>query len=316
MKQKHFMHSLRKWNRLLLIAAAVCITACGCTNHEKKAAYQISAVKGTRDSKAVCLIPDASAKSVFSDATYSLDYSNASEGYIMAKYTGKSQRAKLQLTLPDGTVYTYNLNQNYEAFPLTSDSGTYCFGIYENISGNEYSTLAFEKTDVQIVNRYGAYLYPNQYVSFTKSSQTIILGEKLAYSANSDLEVVSNVYNYIIDTVSYDYQEAKTIKSGYLPNIDATLDSKKGICLDYAAVMASILRSQQIPTHLEVGYAGTAYHAWISTYIKDIGWVNGIIKFDGKNWELMDPTFGSTTGAEKLKKYIGDGSNYKVKYIY
>lgn len=316
MKQKYFMHFLRKWNRVFLVTAAVCVLACGCADHAKKPVYQISTVKGSRDSQPVCLVPEATGKAVFSDTTYSIDYSNAAEGYIMAKYTGKSQRAKLQLTLPDGTVYTYNLNHNYEAFPLTSDSGTYSFGIYENISGNEYSTLSFEKTDVRISNRYGAYLYPNQYVSFAKDNQTILLGSKLAYSANSDLEVVSNVYNYIIDTITYDYTEAKTVKSGYLPNIDETLNSKKGICLDYAAVMASILRSQRIPTHLEVGYAGTAYHAWISTYIKDIGWVNGIIKFDGRNWELMDPTFGSTTGEKKLKKYIGDGSNYKVKYIY
>jgi len=80
--------------------------------------------------------------------------------------------------------------------------------------------------------------------------------------------------------------------------------------------MASILRSQQIPTHLEVGYAGTVYHAWISTYIKDVGWVNGIIQFDGTDWELMDPTFGASTGSKELKKFIGDGENYMVKYIY
>lgn len=80
--------------------------------------------------------------------------------------------------------------------------------------------------------------------------------------------------------------------------------------------MTSILRSQRIPTHLEVGYAGTVYHAWISTYIEDVGWVNGIIQFDGTDWELMDPTFGASTGSKKLKKFIGDGDNYTVKYIY
>ena len=80
--------------------------------------------------------------------------------------------------------------------------------------------------------------------------------------------------------------------------------------------MASMLRSQRIPTHMEVGYAGEVYHAWISTYIQDIGWVNGIIQFDGINWSLMDPTFASSTDAKELKKFIGDGSNYSVKYIY
>jgi hypothetical protein len=94
------------------------------------------------------------------------------------------------------------------------------------------------------------------------------------------------------------------------------LQSGTGICLDYAAVMASMLRSQNIPTRLEVGYAGTAYHAWISTYIAEVGWVNGIISFDGKSWSLMDPTFAANSSQQTLKNFIGDGSNYSTKYIY
>ena len=92
--------------------------------------------------------------------------------------------------------------------------------------------------------------------------------------------------------------------------------SGTGICLDYAAVMASMLRSQNIPTRLEVGYAGNAYHAWISTYITDIGWVNGVIEFNGTSWSLMDPTFAANTNETTLKNFIGNGSNYKTKYIY
>ena len=80
--------------------------------------------------------------------------------------------------------------------------------------------------------------------------------------------------------------------------------------------MVTMLRSQRIPTRMEIGYAGTAYHAWLSTYIEDIGWVNGMIEFDGKEWSLMDPTFASNTEDKSLKDFIGDGSNYSVKYIY
>ena len=114
----------------------------------------------------------------------------------------------------------------------------------------------------------------------------------------------------------YDYNEAETVQSGYIPDIDEVLSTKKGICLDYAVLMSSMLRSQRIPTRMEVGYAGTAYHAWISTYITDVGWVNGIIEFDGTKWSLMDPTFASNVNEKELKSFIGDGSNYSVKYIY
>jgi transglutaminase-like putative cysteine protease len=80
--------------------------------------------------------------------------------------------------------------------------------------------------------------------------------------------------------------------------------------------MAAMLRSQQIPTRLEVGYAKDAYHAWISVYIADVGWLNGIVEFDGNTWTLVDPTFGATSADSSLKKFIGDGSNYTLQKIY
>ena len=54
--------------------------------------------------------------------------------------------------------------------------------------------------------------------------------------------------------------------------------------------MAAMLRSQDIPAKLEIGYSGKVYHAWISVYIKDVGWIDNIIEFDGKSWKRMDPT--------------------------
>ena len=126
----------------------------------------------------------------------------------------------------------------------------------------------------------------------------------------------TKVYNYVTSTITYDHTKAATVQSGYTPNVDEIMASGTGICLDYAAVMASMLRSQNIPTRLEVGYAGQAYHAWISTYITDVGWVNGIIEFDGVNWSLMDPTFAANSSETALKNFIGNGSNYKTKYIY
>ena len=78
--------------------------------------------------------------------------------------------------------------------------------------------------------------------------------------------------------------------------------------------MTAMLRSQRIPTRLEVGYMGDVYHAWISIYTKETGWVNGIIKFDRKNWELMDPTFASTS--KSPKNFTSENSKYTTKYVY
>lgn len=128
------------------------------------------------------------------------------------------------------------------------------------------------------------------------------------------MDIISSVYNYIITHFTYDYSKASSVTSGYLPDIDEVFTSEKGICFDYAAVMACMLRSQGIPTRLEVGYMKEQYHAWVSTYIPEKGWINGVIRFDGKDWEMMDPTFASTSHSPK--KFVTENDNYTTKYIY
>lgn len=271
-----------------------------------------------RDNTPVCLEPVASGVLTEGNEYATLDYSNASEGYIMVNYLGSCQKVKLQLTGPNAVTYTYDIVNGFAAFPLTSGDGSYDISVCENIEGTKYS-LSFRTTiNVEGVDEFGPYLYPNQYVNFNKDNKVVTKAANLAAYCSNDLDVVSNVYNYIISNISYDYNKADTVKSGYISNVDEILDSNTGICLDYASVMTSMLRSQRIPTRLEVGYVGKdmLYHAWISVYIEDIGWLNGVIQFNGKEWSLVDPTFGASTNEKKLKEYIGTGDNYSTKYVY
>lgn len=275
-----------------------------------------SSASGARSSDPVCLVPVSSGVVVYSNSLAAIDASNSSEGYIMVNYKGSNPKVKLQITGSNATTYTYNLHGGYETFPLSAGDGTYKVAVYENVVDNQYSTALSQSISVKITNSFGPYLYPNQYVNFTQTSKTVALAQQLAESCNTDLDVVTKVYNYVTTNITYDHNKASNVQSGYTSNVDTILQSGTGICLDYAAVMASMLRSQNIPTRLEVGYAGEAYHAWISTYITDIGWVNGIIEFDGLNWQLMDPTFAANSSETALKNFIGNGSNYKTKYIY
>lgn len=272
---------------------------------------------GLRDNTPRCLVPTAGGSAETHNEYASIDYSNASEGYFMACYTGTCSKVKMQVKGSNGVTYTYNLNNSeYVAFPLSSGSGSYEITILENVFDSNYAICLADTIDVTLSNEFGPYLYPNQYCVFSSSSRTVALAKELAEPANTDLDVITSIYNYVIESISYDYDKAATVPSGYIPDVDAVLDSGKGICLDYAAVMTSMLRSQRIPTRLEVGYAGDAYHAWISAYISDVGWVNGIVRFDGNEWELMDPTFASMVDESELKDFISNGSNYVVKYLY
>ena len=272
---------------------------------------------GLRDNTPVCLIPAADGIAEARNDVAVIDYSHADQGYICAAYSGSVSKIKIIVTGPDEVDYTYDLHGNgYEVFPLSSGSGSYKVAIYENISGTKYSTCLYTNINVALDNEFGPFLYPNQYVCFQADSRTVAKGAELAKGANTDLDVVISVYNYIISSITYDYDKASDPPTGYTTDIDEILDSGTGICLDYAAVMAAMLRSQQIPTRLEVGYAKDAYHAWISVYTEETGWLNGIIEFTGNKWTLVDPTFGANSTERALKKFIGDGSNYTLKKVY
>lgn len=275
-----------------------------------------SDAKGSRDNTPQCLVPAADGTATDGNELVALDLSHMDCGYFMAQYLGTNNKVKMQVTGPNDVTYTYNLGTNFEVFPFAAGNGSYTIGIHENITGTQYATIFSNTIDVTIADEFSPYLYPNQYVNFNSDSQVVALAGELAYPANDDLTVVTNVYNYIISNVTYDYDKATTVESGYIPVVDELLTTKKGICFDFASAMASMLRSQRIPTRLEIGYAGEAYHAWISTYLDEKGWVNGIIEFDGQSWKLMDPTFAASSSEENLKDFIGDGTNYVTKYIY
>lgn len=276
-----------------------------------------SAQKAYRDNTPLCLIPSPDGTAEVHNEVASIDYSHADQGYVMADYTGSCPKVKLRITGSDNITYTYDLHgSGYETFPLSSGDGSYDVTIYENISGTSYTTCLYQRLSVEIADEFAPFLYPNQYVNFSADSQTVKKGAQLVEEAVTDLEAITMIYDFITSNITYDYTKASDPPTGYTTDIDEILTSGSGICLDYAAVMASMLRSQRIPARLEVGYAQDAYHAWLSVYTEDTGWLNGIIEFDGNAWTLVDPTFGANTNNKTLKKFIGDGSNYVLQKMY
>ena len=225
----------------------------------------------------------------------------------------------MQITKSGGTTYTYDLNNagTTETFPLTEGDGTYAVKVFENTSGTKYAQAYSTSVTMTLRNDFLPFLYPNQFVNYTSGSQTVSMAAELCKDKSGDLDKVTAVFDYVVDHFTYDYDKAATVQSGYLPDVDKVLEAKKGICFDYAAVMSAMLRSQNIPCKLVVGYAGEIYHAWINVYIEGVGWVDKVIYFDGENWTLMDPTFTSTgKRSNSIMKYVTDESNYSQKYAY
>ena len=247
-----------------------------------------------------------------------IDYSNAEDGYVMVQYTGQSeQRLKVQVKGPT-TTYTYNLPvRTWAAFPLSDGNGVYQITVYQNVTGSRYAAVLSMNTEVELENEFAPFLHSNQYVDYDNAPNTVEKAQELAGSEDDPLKKVEIVYNYVVKGMTYDKELAATVKSGYLPVLDSVLEKKTGICFDYAALMTGMLRSQGVPCKLVVGYAGKAYHAWISVWVDGSGWVDGVVWFDGSCWQRMDPTFASSAkNSAAILTYIGDGANYTAKYFY
>lgn len=270
------------------------------------------------------LLPEHPGKRVKRGNEAEVDYSNADDGYVMVCYTARSdRRLKAKVNGPaTAGGYQYNLAQGeWTTFPLSDGSGKYEVKIYEqNPATGKYAVKLTAEFTAQLTDEFAPFLRPNQYVDYADAADTLAKAEELTAGVEDNLTKVEKVYDFVVGHLTYDAQLAQTVKSGYLPELDQVLASGKGICFDYAALMTAMLRSQGVPCKLVVGYVGTAdpaYHAWISVWTQEQGWVDGAIYFDGTAWQRMDPTFASSgKGSEAIMKYIGDGSNYSVRYLY
>lgn len=246
-----------------------------------------------------------------------IDYSNTADGYVMVQFTGSTdKRLKVQVTRE--TTYTYDFQPGeWTTFPLSDGNGDYQVTVFENISESKYSTVLSASFPVKLNDEFAPFLRPNQYVNYENAPNTVQKAAELTSATADTLEKVSLVYDFVVNHLSYDSAKAKTVQSGYLPVLDEVLAGDKGICFDYAALMTAMLRSQGIPCKLVVGYAGKAYHAWISVWSEETGWVDGAIYFEGTTWQRMDPTFiSSGKGSSSVQKFVGDGNNYNPKYLY
>lgn len=247
-----------------------------------------------------------------------IDYSNTADGYVMVRVKEETEhRLKVQVKGPS-TTYTYNVTAgDWETFPLSDGEGGYQVTLLENVEGNKYALVQSVSAEVELTDEFAPFLRPNQYVDYGDAELTVKRAAQLSDGKTTELEKVQAIYEYVIHTLTYDTELAATVESGYLPDLDAVLEAKKGICFDYAALMTGMLRSQSIPCKLVVGYAGEAYHAWISVYTEKDGWIDGVIYFDGAVWKRMDPTFASSDKqSDEIMEYIGDGTNYIEKYLY
>lgn len=252
-----------------------------------------------------------------------IDLSNTGNGYVGVNVTapvrGKFRVARGTEGAADYSVYDYDLETTgvNEFFPLAMGDGAYSFTIFLNIEGGKYEYFLTAEAQVQLSSEFAPFLVPNKIVNYTPDSDVVKFSYTLAEHASTDLEVVQQVYYWVQKNITYDTAKpAELASSGgmYVPNPDEILRTKTGICYDYAALTAAMLRANGIPCKLVMGNvpageSGLVYHAWNLIWLEDKGWVAVKIPTTPAEWQRIDLTFAAS-GDANITEFIGDGSNY------
>ena len=154
----------------------------------------------------------------------------------------------------------------------------YTFYIKGNIKSSNNFLFNSDVYDLnKPINDFNAYKLPTEYIQ-SNSGEIISIMNSIKKSNNS-LEELTNIVNWVHNNMTYDLNYSNSISK----SIDV-LDTRHGVCDEYANLTAAILRARGFPVRYVSGYANStlawAPHAWLEVYIPKQGWVS------------VDPTFG------------------------
>lgn len=244
---------------------------------------------------------------LLSNGSAQADLSLLDRGVVRVRYTGPAEtRIKVQITRTGGTDYNYDLDAagDWEQFTLTEGEGEYTLRVLENVREDLYRPVFNCPLTLELADPLEPFRQSCQYVSFTGDSQASRLAGELTKGLDAGEEKIQAVFDYVTENLSYDQEKAASVEPGYLPRVDQVLEEGKGICFDYAAVMAAMLRSQGLACRLGVGWAKETYHAWVETP-------------EGDGWRLWDPTFLSVNrGDQGILDFVSHPENYKALFYY
>lgn len=228
-------------------------------------------------SSVICfmLLMPSAAYAVGQQAPFQIDSSDSSRGIVSVQYEGQRESDKKIKVMveKDSSKYYYTLSsaKQAESFPLQLGSGTYQVAVLENTSGNSYRPVLSSSIQARLTDEKETFLQSVQAIEWDDSMAAIKKAGELTKDLDSDTEKIKAIYEYVVQNVSYDYSKIENMPVDYLPDVEATYNSGKGICYDFASLLAAMLRSAGVPAKLVKGYSQNAigYHAWNEVYVNN-----------------------------------------------
>lgn len=211
---------------------------------------------------------------------------------LYIKYNSTDKKGIITITHEDSTI-VYKIEDS-EIIALSLGDGDYTVKMYVTKRGTTCSYKG--KFDIIAENSKKETAYEGQsYYSNYKidDEEFVNIAKSLWDKSNSISDYIWSCYIYT-SKYSYDYSKCNDIDNGkllrYRPDVSTLIDEQKGICLDKAAVMASLLRAKDIPAKVVFGYYQNLYHAWVE------------VKFNN-DWLLFDPTLKMDYSCDEVENY-------------
>ncbi len=126
-------------------------------------------------------------------------------------------------------------------------------------------------------------------------------------NCSTDEKIVKAGYKWIIENIDYDYEYTAFYQ--YF-DIEKTLQTKKGLCYDYANLFAAYCRSQGIPCFVVDGKHYLDYsrkHTWNRIYFNGAWW-------DGDT--TYDSMLATPKGLYKIESLDTNHNDYIITRIY
>ncbi|WP_018212681.1 transglutaminase-like domain-containing protein [Desulfitobacterium hafniense] len=236
-----------------------------------------------------------------------VDKSRLDKGVISVEYKSARSIPSKVLISKDGERYIYDLDAN-NSFPLQGGDGEYTIAVVENVTGNTFKVVHQEEISLALPDKNTVYLQSIQLIHWSEEMEPVKRARELTAKAKTDQEKLEAIYEDVVKRIRYDDLKARTVGSGYIPSIEETYASGLGICYDYAALTAAMLRSTGVPTRLVMGYKEDlqGYHAWNEVYLQE-----------REEWAVIDTTYDAMQVQNKVPAVIvKDGSEYQAQKRY
>jgi len=220
-----------------------------------------------------------------------------------------NQSTKTSIAIPPDTDYQRVFLESIEPRPLNieADEDGNWMATYELSPRQRLDVLAKMRVDIYPISR-SLSSPSDEYLSRLLLENSLWDYQNLR-AISSSLTSPQEIYNYVLQTLNYDYGKIGTLTKRNNASVVVTLPDG-AICTDFSDLTIALLRRAGIPAREVQGYAySTDENLEPISLVEDVlhSWVEYWDK-DKQSWIQIDPTWGRTSGEDYL-------TNFDLKHI-